>query len=184
MARAWRREILEAIVQSSRVNAPAYGADDYTARAQARLDRGFRAPRRRLSRRHRHGRQRAGARRAGPSRGRPSSAMRRRISRRTNAARRSSSPRGENSSAFPALAGKIAPETLRETLARFPRGQVKTTQPGALSLSQASEAGTIYRPERNRRARRRSRTRRASPCIWTARASPTRSSRPASRRPR
>jgi threonine aldolase len=41
-------------------------------------------------------------------------------------------------------AGKIAPEALRETLARFPRGLVKSVQPGALSLSQASEAGTIY----------------------------------------
>ena len=30
-------EILEAIVQSSRVNAPAYGADEYTARAEALL---------------------------------------------------------------------------------------------------------------------------------------------------
>ena len=30
-------EILDAIVASSRVNAPAYGADDYTAKAQARL---------------------------------------------------------------------------------------------------------------------------------------------------
>ncbi len=36
---------------------------------------------------------------------------------------------------------------MRETLARFPRGQVKTTQPAALSLSQASEAGTIYGPD-------------------------------------
>ena len=30
-------EILEAIAASSRVNAPAYGADDYTARATAML---------------------------------------------------------------------------------------------------------------------------------------------------
>jgi threonine aldolase len=41
-------------------------------------------------------------------------------------------------------AGKITPEALRETLARFPRGLVKSVQPGALSLSQATEAGTIY----------------------------------------
>jgi len=33
---------------------------------------------------------------------------------------------------------------LRETLSRFPRGLVKSVQPGALSLSQATEAGTIY----------------------------------------
>ena len=41
--------------------------------------------------------------------------------------------------------GKIAPETLRETLGRFPRGLVKSVQPGVLSLSQATEAGTVYR---------------------------------------
>ena len=34
-------EILEAIVASSRVNAPAYGADDFTAKAQARLSEVF-----------------------------------------------------------------------------------------------------------------------------------------------
>ena len=43
--------------------------------------------------------------------------------------------------------GKIAPEALRETLARFPRGLAKSVQPGALSLSQATEAGTIYSPD-------------------------------------
>ena len=31
-----------------------------------------------------------------------------------------------------------------ETLERFPRGLVKSSQPGALSLSQATEAGTVY----------------------------------------
>ena len=34
-------QILEAIVQSSRVNAPAYGADNYTARAEARISEVF-----------------------------------------------------------------------------------------------------------------------------------------------
>lgn len=41
-------------------------------------------------------------------------------------------------------AGKIAPETLRETLADFPRGLVKQVQPAVLSLSQATECGTLY----------------------------------------
>ncbi|MGO8799821.1 MAG: threonine aldolase family protein [Roseiarcus sp.] len=40
--------------------------------------------------------------------------------------------------------GKITPEALREAIGRFPRGLVKSVQPGALSLSQATEAGTIY----------------------------------------
>ena len=45
---------------------------------------------------------------------------------------------------IPGRNGKITPDALSETLARFPRGLVKTTQPGALSLSQATEAGTVY----------------------------------------
>jgi threonine aldolase len=45
---------------------------------------------------------------------------------------------------IPGEGGKITPEALRETLARYPRGLVKSVQPGALSLSQATEAGTVY----------------------------------------
>jgi threonine aldolase len=45
---------------------------------------------------------------------------------------------------IPGEAGKITLDALRETLARYPRGLVKSVQPGALSLSQATEAGTIY----------------------------------------
>lgn len=41
-------------------------------------------------------------------------------------------------------AGKIAPEALREALSAFPRGLVKQVQPSALSLSQATESGTLY----------------------------------------
>jgi threonine aldolase len=42
------------------------------------------------------------------------------------------------------VAGKIAPETLRDVLAAFPRGLVKQVQPAVLSLSQATECGTLY----------------------------------------
>jgi threonine aldolase len=45
------------------------------------------------------------------------------------------------------LNGKITPHGFAETLERYPRGLVKAVQPGALSLSQATEAGTIYRVE-------------------------------------
>lgn len=41
-------------------------------------------------------------------------------------------------------AGKIAPRDLAGTLAAFPRGRVHQVQPAALSLSQATESGTIY----------------------------------------
>jgi threonine aldolase len=40
--------------------------------------------------------------------------------------------------------GKITPEGFRAKLAAFPRGMVTQVQPAALSLSQASECGTLY----------------------------------------
>jgi threonine aldolase len=45
---------------------------------------------------------------------------------------------------IPGYDGKIAPDALRATLARFPRGLVKSPQPAALTLSQVTEAGTLY----------------------------------------
>jgi threonine aldolase len=45
---------------------------------------------------------------------------------------------------IPGAIGKIIPAALRDTLARFPRGLVKQVQPAAISLSQATECGTIY----------------------------------------
>ena len=109
------------------------------------LERNLRARGVGLSRRHRHRRQRAGARRAGARRGRRCSATKKRMSSTTNAARRNSSPPAPSSSASPAAPAKFTPRRSAETLARFPRGLAKTSQPGALSLSQATEAGTAYR---------------------------------------
>ena len=40
--------------------------------------------------------------------------------------------------------GKITPQSLEEALAAYPRGLVKQVQPAALSLSQATECGTLY----------------------------------------
>jgi threonine aldolase len=40
--------------------------------------------------------------------------------------------------------GKITPAALRETLAAFPRDLIKRVQPAVLSLSQATECGTLY----------------------------------------
>jgi threonine aldolase len=40
--------------------------------------------------------------------------------------------------------GKLRPDMLLATLARYPRGVVKQTQPAALSISQATECGTLY----------------------------------------
>ncbi len=137
-------EILEAIAASSRVNAPAYGADVYTARSEAMLSEIFETP---------------------------VAAFLVPTGTAANALSLSALARpweaifcheeahvhddecgapefftgGAKLIGIAGWGGKITPEGLRETLARFPRGLVKSVQPGALSLSQATEAGTIYR---------------------------------------
>ena len=136
-------EILEAIVASSRVNAPAYGADDYTARAVAMLGDVFET------------KVEAFLVATGTA---------------ANALALSALARPweaifcheeahvhDDECAAPEFftggaklvgvageGGKLTPQALEETLERFPRGLVKSAQPGALSLSQATEAGTIY----------------------------------------
>ena len=47
---------------------------------------------------------------------------------------------------LPGAAGKITPAALTDALAIMPRGAVKQVQPQALSLSQATECGTLYTP--------------------------------------
>jgi threonine aldolase len=136
-------QILDAIVASSQVNAPAYGADEYTARAQELLSEVFETE---------------------------VAAFLVATGTAANALALSAlvdpwdavfcheeahihddecgAPElftaGAKLVGIPGEGGKIAPEGLRETLERFPRGLVKSAQPGALSLSQATEAGTIY----------------------------------------
>ncbi len=136
-------EILEAILASSRVNAPAYGADDYTARASAKLSEIFETN---------------------------VAAFLVATGTAANALALSSLAKpweavfcheeahvhddecgapefftgGAKLVGIAGEGGKITPAGLRETLARFPRGLVKSSQPGALSLSQATESGTVY----------------------------------------
>ena len=135
--------ILEAILASSRVNAPAYGADAYSARAEAMLGEIFE---------------------------RPVKAFLTPTGTGANALALAALVRpweaifcheeshvhddecgapeffagGAKLVGIPGLAGKITPEAFAETLARYPRGLVKSSQPGALSLSQVTEAGTVY----------------------------------------
>ena len=47
---------------------------------------------------------------------------------------------------IPGEGGKITPPALREALARFPPGVVRQVPAAALSLSQATECGTVYTP--------------------------------------
>ncbi len=137
-------EILEAIASSSRVNAPAYGEDEYTARAQARLSEIFETK---------------------------VAAFLVATGTAANALALSALAKPweavfcheeahihDDECGAPELftggaklvgivgeGGKITPGALRDTLERFPRGLVKSPQPGVVSLSQASEAGTVYR---------------------------------------
>ena len=45
---------------------------------------------------------------------------------------------------LPGQRGRISSDTLRQALAQYPRGLVKQVQPAALTLTQATEAGTLY----------------------------------------
>ena len=138
--------ILDAILASSRVNAPAYSADDFTARAEARISEIFE---------------------------RQASVFLVATGTGANALSLAAltapwqavfcheeahviddecgAPEfftgGAKVVGVPGGDGKIQPAGLAETLARYPRGHAKTSQPGALSLSQATEAGTAYRPD-------------------------------------
>ena len=65
----------------------------------------------------------------------------------TNAGRRNSSAAVSSSSAFPARRARSHAETLREALERGAVGRAASRQPSVLSLTQATEAGTVYRPD-------------------------------------
>ena len=136
-------EILEAIVASSRVNAPAYGADDYTAKAQARLSDVFET--------------KVAAFLVATGTAANALALSALVKPWDAVFCHEEAHIHDDECGAPELftggaklvgiegeGGKITPHGLRETLGRFPRGLVKSSQPGALSLSQATEAGTIY----------------------------------------
>ena len=136
-------EILRAIAAAASVNAPAYGADDWTARARASLGAVFE---------------------------RDVAAFLVSTGTAANALALGAVTRpwrgvfcheeahiqddecgapelftgGAKLVGIPGEAGKITPAVLRQTLARYPAGLAKSVQPGALSLSQANEAGVIY----------------------------------------
>ncbi len=136
-------ELLEAILASSRVNAPAYGADEFSLRSQALLSQVF---------------EREVAAFLVPT-GTGANALALAAMARPWEAifcheeshvhdDECGAPEffagGAKLVGIPGLAGKVTPQALRDTLARYPRGLVKSVQPGALSLSQATEAGTVY----------------------------------------
>ncbi len=137
-------EILEAIASSSRVNAPAYGADGFTARAEAALSEIFET--------------RVAAFLVATGTAANALALAALAKPWEAVFCHEEAHIHDDECGAPEFftggaklvgmggeGGKIAPEALIETLARFPRGLVKSCQPGALSLSQATEAGTLYR---------------------------------------
>jgi threonine aldolase len=136
-------QILDAIAASSRGNAPAYGADDYTARAEAGLSEVFET--------------RVAAFLVATGTAANALALSALVNPWDAVFCHEEAHVHDDECGAPELftggaklvgiageGGKITPEALRETLERFPRGLVKSSQPGALSLSQATEAGTIY----------------------------------------
>src|SRR5271165_4109862 len=138
--------ILEAIAASSRVNAPAYGADEYTRRAEALLGEVF---------------ERKVAAFLVPTGTAANALALSALAKPWEAIfcheeahihdDECGAPEfysgGAKLVGRPGEGGKLTAAALGETLARFPRGVVKSCQPGALSLSQATEAGTVYRPD-------------------------------------
>jgi len=136
-------EILEAIAASSRVNAPAYGADDYSARATAMLSEVFET--------------KVEAFLVATGTGANALALSALIRPWEAVFCHEEAHIHDDECGAPEFfaggaklvgvageGGKLTPDAFRETLTRFPRGLVKSAQPGALSLSQATEAGTIY----------------------------------------
>ena len=136
-------QILDAIVASSRINAPAYGVDDYTARAQALLSETFET--------------RVAAFLVATGTAANALALSALVHPWDAVFCHEEAHIHDDECGAPELftggaklvgiageGGKITAQGLRETLERFPRGLVKSSQPGALSLSQATEAGTVY----------------------------------------
>jgi threonine aldolase len=138
--------ILEAIVASSRVNAPAYGADAYTARAETLLSEVFEKQVTTFL----VSTGTAANALALSALARPWEAIFCHEESHINDDE-CGAPElfaaGAKLVGISGLAGKMTAEAFAETLARYPRGLVKASQPGALSLSQGTEAGTLYTPE-------------------------------------
>jgi len=139
-------QILDAIVASGRIQAPAYGSDAYTQRAEAMLGDVFETPVKAFLVATGTG---ANAL-ALSALAKPWEAIFCHEEAHVHDDE-CGAPEffagGAKLVGIPGLNGKITPEGLAETLERYPRGLVKSSQPGALSLSQATEAGTLYKVE-------------------------------------
>lgn len=136
-------EIIAAIAQSSRGVAPAYGADDYCRRAEAALQALFECDLRAFF----IGTGTAANGLALGALARPWEAIfchEEAHIQDDECGAPELFTAGAKLVGVPGIGGKITPTALAQTLTRFPRGIVRAVQPGALSLSQVTEAGTLY----------------------------------------
>jgi threonine aldolase len=85
---------------------------------------------------------------------------------------------------LPGEGGKITAEVFQAALAGYGGHSPHQMVPSALSITQASEAGTIYRTNEIATLAELAHARAGSPCIWTARALAMRSSGSTPRLPR
>ena len=166
-------EILAAIARANAGAALAYGQDAWTSGGSSAICRAVRARGRGVPGGDRHRRQCAGARASDAAMGRGAVpcrvAYRDRRMRRAGIFRR----RHQARRAWPARPARSRPRhCTRDRAGQW--GGPHHVSATVLSLSQATEAGTIYRPAEIARSPR-SRMRTGSPCMSTARASATRS---------
>ena len=127
---------------------PSYGADDWTQKVEHRLREIFEKPDLvRLSRWPPAPPPTCWRSPAARRRGARSSAIPPPTSRSTRPTRRNSSPRAPSSCLIDGPAGKIDPKKLAEALAQPVYGVVHHPQPAAVSITQATECGTVYAPE-------------------------------------
>ena len=168
-------EILEAIGRANTGYALGYGNDDWTKRVEQRFAEIFEQRGRGVSGADRHGRECAGARAPFAALGR--GAVPRGVARRDRRMRRAGIFRRRHQA--DRAAGRGEQDLRRHACARALEdgqwGGPHHVSPGVLSLSQATECGTIYRVAEVERARRHRAQARRRACTWTARASAMRS---------
>ena len=136
-------EILDAIVDSARSRAPAYGSDNWSKRAEAKLSEIFEAP--------------VAAFLVATGTGANALALgaltppwgaifcheeAHVIDDECGAPEMFSA--GAKLVGVPGYGSKLTVQSVEETLQRYPTGQIKTVQPALISISQATEAGLVY----------------------------------------
>ena len=138
-------EILEAIVVSAQARAPAYGSDNWSKRAEAKLAEIFETPIAAFLVATGTGANALALGALTPPWGAIFCHEEAHVIDDECGAPEMFSA-GAKLVGVPGYGSKLTVKTLDETLQRFPAGQVKTVQPALISISQATEAGLVYLP--------------------------------------